>query len=83
MLSSSQTLDGQFTLEKRTYFIYLEIKEQHSVELLTMSHLRLLWEINMMRWLMFGVLVCFVMNFAQAMLLFSLLKVDKRPIEKF
>lgn len=41
------------------------------------------WEPNMMKWLMYGVLVSFAMSFALAMLPSNLQKVGNKPIKKF
>lgn len=73
-------LDGQSLQIKCKLFFYLEIKEPLSVEHLIMSLLKLSWEINMIKWLMCGVLESYAINFALAMLHFNLLRVDKRHI---
>jgi hypothetical protein len=53
------------------------------VELLTMFLLKSSWETNMTRWLMFGVLEFYAMNYVQDMLPFNHQRVDNKPIERF
>ena len=76
-------LAGPFIQEKGKFLIYLEIKEQLFVELLIMYLHRLLWVISTMKWLMYGVLEFYVMNYALDMLHSNLPKAVKKHTGKY
>jgi len=69
-------------VDSKYLYFYLVLKEQHFVVLLITYLLKLLREINMTKWSMFGVSGYYVMNYVLEMLHSNLPKVDSKPTEK-